>query len=519
MAQWDHGYVTDVTYTTNFYREITPVWLATTALLLGQRPPDLTRPFRYADLGCGHGFTTLVVAATCPQAEVWGFDFNPAHVEWANRLAGMAGLANVRFVETSFAELAGRPAADLPDFDIMVSHGVLSWISPENQRLLRDVVRQRLKPGGLAYISYNVTTGWGAMLPVRTLMRLMTEASPLRTDQGVAETLDFVGRVKDAGALLFQNNPWLEARLADMRRHDPRYIAHEYLNRDWHPLMFVDVLDAMTEAKCSYIGSATLTDNIDTISGPPGIAPLLNAARDLRLRETLRDVGAAQNFRRDLYRRGTAPLSLAEQRDLLDAVHLAWVGQPVPDPITFSTPLGAVTGKPEVYQPLLDALRRGPLSVQAAQSMGPFAGAPLVELLQAFILLSAGNYAHPIAPGGDSAAARQSAQALNRAIATLNAAGGDVPRLAAPVIGSALQVDLLDTLVLGALESGHPADADGLAAYVLATLDRCGRSLQRDGKAVTDAAEARPLAQERVRTTLAERLPVFRALGMVTTVD
>ena len=39
MAQWDDGYVTDVTYTSNFYREITPSWLALTGLLLGHRPP------------------------------------------------------------------------------------------------------------------------------------------------------------------------------------------------------------------------------------------------------------------------------------------------------------------------------------------------------------------------------------------------------------------------------------------------------------------------------------------------
>ena len=146
MAGWDDGYVTDVAYTTNFYREITPAWLATTCLLLGQRPPDLTRPFRYADLGCGHGFTALVVAATCPQAEVWAFDFNPAHIEWANRLAAAAGLTNVRFVEASFAELAALPEAALPAFDFMVSHGVLSWISPENRRLMLDVIRQRLRP-------------------------------------------------------------------------------------------------------------------------------------------------------------------------------------------------------------------------------------------------------------------------------------------------------------------------------------------------------------------------------------
>ena len=114
MAHWDDGYVTDVAYTSNFYREITPSWLGMTSLLLGHRPPDLARSFRYADLGCGNGFTALAIAATCPHAEVWGFDFNPAHIEFASSLANRAGLTNVHFVETSFADLAALPDSALP---------------------------------------------------------------------------------------------------------------------------------------------------------------------------------------------------------------------------------------------------------------------------------------------------------------------------------------------------------------------------------------------------------------------
>ena len=35
MAQWDDGYVTDVTYTSNFYREITPSSKLVRAIQLG----------------------------------------------------------------------------------------------------------------------------------------------------------------------------------------------------------------------------------------------------------------------------------------------------------------------------------------------------------------------------------------------------------------------------------------------------------------------------------------------------
>jgi len=515
MARWDDGYVTDVAYTTNFYREITPIWLTTTSLLLGQRPPDLSRPFRYADLGCGNGFTALAVAASCPEAEVWGFDFNPAHVEWATRLAAMADLPNVRFVETSFAELASRPLADLPQFDFMVSHGVLSWISPENQRLMMEVIRQRLRPGGLSYISYNVTTGWAGMVPVRALMRMLTEANPARTDLAVTEVLDFVDRLKSAGAAFFQANPALDARMADIRRQDARYVAHEYLNRDWHPTMFSDVARAMGEAKCSFIGSATLTDNIDAVSAPSGVVPLLTEARDLMLRETLRDFGSAQAFRRDVFRRGQASLPAAEQQELVNELAIAGMGQTVPDPITFVTAMGSVTGRAEIYKPLLDALAAGPLSVQRARELEPFTDRPLVELLQAFTLVVAGGYGHPVMPGGGSAAARQATRRLNRAVAEQNANGGEVPRLVAPLVGSALQVDLLESLIVGELLAGRPAEVQSLASDILAALGRCGRSMQREGKPITDAGEARSMAEDLVRGMLDRRAPVLRSLGVL----
>ncbi len=517
MAKWDDGYVTDVAYTSNFYREITPSWIALTSLLLGHRPPDLAAPFSYADLGCGNGFTTLVVAAVCPHAEVWGFDFNPAHVEFANDLAARAGLTNVRFVETSFAELEAVPRNDLPDFDIMVSHGVLSWISPENRRHLVATIAKRLKPGGLVYLSYNVTTGWTSMVPVRALMRMLVEASPERTDVAAPGVLDFVDRLKQAGALFFQANPALENRLADIRKQDPRYIAHEYLNQHWYPLMFADIASDMLEAKCRYIGSATLAENIDSVSVPSNVSPILAETRDPYLRETLRDLGCAQTFRRDLYRKGTASMPAAEQQALLEDTRLAAMGVVMPETgVTFATPMGSVTGRPEVYQPLLSMLDAGTLSVRQAREAAAFADRPLVELMQAFTLLIAGGYAHPMLPDGGSAAGHDAARRLNVAIARANARAADLPRLAAPAIGSAIGVDLLETLVVGELLAGKPADVGTLTAELVGVLGRSGRSVQRDGKPVTDAGETTRIVTEAVAGTLERRVPLLRRLGVLT---
>jgi SAM-dependent methyltransferase len=516
MVQWDDGYVTDVAYTSNFYREITPAWLAMTSLLLGHRPPDLMRPFHYADLGCGNGFTTLAIAATCPHADVWGFDFNPAHIEFASGLAAQAGLTNVHFVETSFADLAALPAGALPDFDLMVSHGVLSWISPDNRRHLMATIARRLRPGGLAYLSYNVTTGWTAMMPVRALMRMQALASPERTDLAVPGVLDFVDRMKQAGALFFQANPSLETRLADIRKQDPRYIAHEYLNHDWHPLMFAEIAGEMAEAKCRFIGSATLAENIDSVAVPPNVAPILAETRDPCLRETLRDLGCAQAFRRDLYRKGIAPMPAPEQQALIEGVTVAGLGVPMPEAgPTFATPIGNVTGRPEIYQPLLAMLDEGPLSVGAARQSPALAARPLVELMQAFTLLVSGGYAHPMLPEGGTAAGREAARRLNQAIAQANANAADMPRLAAPAIGSVVAADVLETLVVGELLAGRPAEVEPLAAEVLAVLARSGRSMQQEGKSVTDPVESHRLVSDAIRNMFERRARVFRRLGIL----
>jgi SAM-dependent methyltransferase len=516
MAQWDDGYVTDVAYTSNFYREITPAWLGMTSLLLGHRPPDLAGPFRYADLGCGNGFTTLAIAATSPQAEVWGFDFNPAHIEFASGLAARAGLTNVHFVETSFADLAAQPDGALPDFDFMVSHGVLSWISPANRGHLMSVIGRRLKPGGLVYLGYNVTTGWASLVPVRALMHMLTASSTERTDLAVPAMLDYIDRLRQAGALYFQAHPTVEIRLQEIRKQDHRYIAHEFLNRDWHPLMFTDIARAMADTKCRFIGSATLADNIDTVSVPAGVAPILAEVRDPYLHETLRDIGNAQAFRRDVYRKGLTPMPAAEQQVLLEAMTLVGLGLPVPEGgATFATPIGSVTGRPEIYQPLLEILDSAPLSVSRVRDAPAFAGRPLVELLQAFTLLVSGGYAHPLLPDGGTAASREASRRLNQAIARANGNAADLPRLAAPAIGSAVGTDILETLVVGELLAGRPADIEPLTTEVLATLGRSGRSVQREGKPVAEPAEARQIVLDAIRNLIERRVPVLRNLGVL----
>ena len=52
-AEWTQGYVTDVSYTNSYFRELSPVWLNLVAAMQGARPRPLAEGFTHIDLGCG----------------------------------------------------------------------------------------------------------------------------------------------------------------------------------------------------------------------------------------------------------------------------------------------------------------------------------------------------------------------------------------------------------------------------------------------------------------------------------
>src|SRR4029077_11030034 len=128
---WGAGYVTDIAYIPGYYPNQSPLHLHLACLLGGVSGIDITpdTALSYLELGCGHGFGALVLAASNPVWQVTGIDFNPAHIAAARALAQDAGLANVTFVEADLANLADNPGAAVPEADCVSLHGLWSWVS------------------------------------------------------------------------------------------------------------------------------------------------------------------------------------------------------------------------------------------------------------------------------------------------------------------------------------------------------------------------------------------------------
>jgi len=510
--RWNEGAIVDVAARPRFHRETTPIWLTAACTFLGCRAPDLTQPFRYADLGCGTGLDAIIVAATCPRADVWGFDFNPMNIEAARDLATRAGLTNIRFEELPFSALAG---SELPQFDFMVVEAVLGVISPRNQAHVLATIERNLRPGGLAYLGYQTDTGWTEFEPIQTLMRILTEQGIDASEFAVPRNFDFLDRLKSGGAMYFVRNPVLEQKLAEIRRRPEADVALQFLNRDWRALMFADVADAMAEVKCEFLGRATLHENIASSSVPPAMLPLLEAAQSVRIRETMQDIATGTGYRRDIYRRGLAFQTVTEHRARIGAMTVVAISD---GELTLPTWQGPVPADPALYQPLAWALRDGPLSVDAARTLGPLAGEPIEAAADALAMLIASGRAHPVMP--DPVAQEASAQVsrLNDAIIDAVTRGEDLGYLVSPLIGSAVEANPLEILTAGALlRSGSPNDLDGLTGDVTAAMVLGGRSVTRGGVPVEDGDEARTILREIVARIVEHRVPWFRRLRVLQT--
>ena len=502
MAAWSDGYITDIQYTNHFYPELAPGYLAFACLRQGVRPPRLGPGAAYLELGCGHGFSVNLLGAANPGLDFWGVDFNPAQIANARRLAEAAGLANVTFEDLSFEQLLALPEGRLPKFDVVALHGVISWISPENRALVVRILERVLKPGGLAYVSYNSLPGWGPIIPLRRFVADHAARNPGDPQVRVLEALKAALALIEGGAAYFRNAPGLKTHIEQALARKPAYLVHEYLNAHAHPLFHADVAGELDAARLTFAASATIADDLPNLAAAAPLIPQIREATDETWRQTLLDFAGDKAFRRDIFVRGRNPLSPAERRALMEETRFTVLAPAASLSFVFAVPVGNLTGHAPVYQPIADALAEGPRTYGEIVRLPALAGVSEGIVMQAMTLLVGGRRIHPVAHGAETPGA---AGALNRALLDRLAFNETPTHLASALAGSGVVVDFDDMLALSGITAPQGA---GLMA-------RFGRGLMKDAETLTDPAALEADLARRFKAFNKEKLPFFRALGVV----
>ena len=506
MADWGAGYVVDTPYVHDFCRVQTPPMLALAALAGGAASAGAGEPPVYCDLGCGQGYTANLVAAANPAVRVLGFDFNPTHVARARELAGAAGLSNVAFGEAGFDELLDE--ARLPECDVICLHGVYSWVSADNRRALVSLIRTKLKPGGLLYISYDCMPGWAGIAPLRRILSRSFAPRPgLPSTAALAQAFAYCDALRKADSRFHRMFPFVEAQIERLKKMPPAYLAHELLPRHWEAFSFAEVAEELADAKLAYLGSAHLTDCVDRVNFTEEQQAFLATIGDPVLAETTRDMLLARQFRRDVFAKGLVPLGETEARRRWLNTRFALTTPGRLFDMTFDTALGKLQLRPDVYAPLMAVLDEGPMLLDTLIGRLPEPRPNWVSLTDAIKVMVGRGDLQPCLPEDGDAARQASARAFNAAVLARATQSAEFGYLASPVTGGGVRVDRVTQLYL--LARSGTSDP----ATTLDKLAQSGALSGADGQTLSPD-DARAVMQKETARIEGEVLPILQRIGI-----
>lgn len=464
------------------------------------------------ELGFGQGVSTNMHAAGS-EMQWFGTDFNPSHAVVAQQMAKASG-ANTHVFDASFAELGQRK--DLPQFDFIGVHGVWSWISDENRQELVDFIRARLKVGGVLYISYNVHPGWSNFIPMRQLMLEYVERATSHS-KGIAsriqEALDFSEKLVATKPIYTQANPQVEKRLESIRSQNRNYVAHEYFNRDWHPMTFLDMDKHLDQAKLSFICSAHFLEHVSSLTMTKEQREVVETVSDQTLRNQLSDFMTNQFFRRDYWTRGLRRMSGSEQMERFNDFYLL-LNRHIEDvSYTIKGPIGEANLSKDVYQPLIELMAdHKPRSIGEIMSKLQSDQLTPSSLLQAMIVLIGDNQMSPVYLEPSKKVRKQCMQ-LNRHIKSRSRDTDEIQFLASPLTGGGVPANRINQLFLLARENRLTNETQ-LAQFAWDRLSAGKQSLVKDGKALETAEENLAELGNRAKDFINKTLPVYTALGI-----
>lgn len=364
-------------YSVAFQATQTPAHFAVVAALAGH-PWWPRAEMSLLDIGCGRGHAVHVLAAANPGWTVFGLDHDPAAIAEARALAAEAGLANAIFLESDLAALDPGEFARLPPFDVVMAHGVWSWVDDAARGGVVRLLAERLKPGGLAYLGTNALPVAGREAGLQQLLWHLAEG---RTDATAAERA--VARLRalmEGEGLPLPRTPMLERVLAGL---EPGFVAQEFLTPHWRPGFHGELLEALAPAKLDFLGPCDLADWIEPLYAGAGLQAGLAELGPGPGSELLRDLALDRAFRADLFVRGRRRVDPSARLAALPV--MAVTAPPETSPVLRAG--GARAGlAPGSWAPIGAALAEGPATLGALAALDRTGVGPGVAELAALLL-------------------------------------------------------------------------------------------------------------------------------------
>jgi SAM-dependent methyltransferase len=507
MTDWTSGYVADIGYTFGYYLELNPQRVKLAFLNAGLVAPEFGTA---CELGFGQGLSANMNAAASVCS--WhGTDFNPAQAGFAQELASVSG-ANAHLYDEAFDEFAKR---DLPEFDYIGLHGIWSWISDENRQVIVDFIRKKLKVGGVLYISYNTLPGWGTFAPMR---HLMTEHAEVIGADGVGiisridGALDFTEKLLATNPLFARANPLVKEKITQIKSQNRHYLAHEYFNRDWHPMHFATMSKWLESAKLTYACSANYLDHLDAVNLTAEQQAFLKDINNPMFKQTVRDFMVNQQFRKDYWVKGARTLSPLDQaQGLRDQRFLMTAHRPDVS-LKVTGALGEATLTEAIYATVLDLMADHKVRTLAQiEQAVKNAGITFAQLIQMLLVLCHNGTFSAVQDEAITQKAKKQTDKLNTHLMLNARSSNDINALASPVTGGGIPLGRFPQLFVLAMQQDKKKPED-LAAFVEQILAAQGQKIVKEGKPMDSPEKQMAELTTQAHEFSVKQLPILKAL-------
>ena len=180
----------------NYAAHLVPNWIPA----LDGVESKLKAGARVADVGCGHGASTILMAQAFPSSTFVGFDYHGPSVGWARRAAARNGVKNARFEVATAKDFHGEPYDFVTFFDCLHDMGdpvgaaqhVFEKLTPGGTWMIvepfaGDRLEDNLNPIGRMFYSASTMICTPASRAQEVALCLGAQAGQTRMEQVVKE--------------------------------------------------------------------------------------------------------------------------------------------------------------------------------------------------------------------------------------------------------------------------------------------------------------------------------------------